>query len=154
MKGWKRVAIFMLLKHFSWGYGRYNASPGCLPLSFMRLCFSTYSDIFIWRFFVDFKVSCQYVQTCIIYSWNNAIAWTLNVFRKASHSVSGKGTSSHSHFQHHTKSQVLYKRKQTDVVHKNCISNRSPLFLLHLQVPKDTGKASLAGGRDIFYKRG
>lgn len=40
---------------------------------------------FYWGFFVDFKVSCWYVQTCITYSWNNAIAWTLNTVRKESH---------------------------------------------------------------------
>lgn len=36
--------------------------------------------------------------------------------------VSGKDTLSHGHFQHHTEFQLLYGRKHTDVVHKNCIS--------------------------------
>lgn len=40
----------MLIKPFSWDYGRCNASPGSPPLSFMTLCFTTYSDIFIWGF--------------------------------------------------------------------------------------------------------
>lgn len=62
--------------------------------------------------------------------------------RKASYSVSRKDMLPHGHFQHHVKFQLLHERKDTDVVHKNCISNRSPLLL---QLPKDTGKASVAG---------
>lgn len=52
--------------------------------------------------------------------------------RKASHTVSGKDALSHSHFQHHVKFQLPYERKHTDLVHNNCISNRSPLLLLYL----------------------
>lgn len=145
----------MLLKHFSWGYTMRDVmlAQAFPPLSLMMSCFTTYTDIFIWVFLWILKYHISMFKPALHIHGTMLLHEPLNVLRKACHSVSGKGTSCHNHFQHHSKSQVLYERKQTDAVHKNCISDRSPLFLLHLQVPKDTGKASLAERGDIFYER-